>query len=54
MKATVIKKFRDKHSKKVYNVGQTFEGDNKRIKELQGFGWLDKTKANKPPVGEGE
>ncbi|MGP9043347.1 hypothetical protein [Cytobacillus kochii] len=54
MQAKVKKKFRDKYSKEVYKFGQTYEGDSKRIKELEGFGWVEKSKVNKTPVGEGE
>ncbi|MED4124025.1 hypothetical protein P4641_08555 [Halalkalibacterium halodurans] len=40
MKATVIKRFRDKHTKVVYNQGKTFEGTADRIKELQEKKWV--------------
>lgn len=40
----VIKRFRDKETKKVYNVGEKYEGTSERIKELQEKGFLEKPK----------
>lgn len=46
----VIKRFRDKETKKVYNVGEKYEGTAERIKELQEKGFLEKPKkATKKP-----
>lgn len=43
----VIKKFRDKNTKKLYNVGDSYEGTEERIKELQNKGFLEKPKKKK-------
>lgn len=41
MKATVIRAFIDKETKKPYNAGSVYESDNiERIKELQEKGYL--------------
>jgi len=40
---TVILKFKDKISKKIYNVGDVYENaDNKRISELVKLGYIKK------------
>lgn len=37
-KYKVIKKFRDKNSKEIYDIGSIYETDSKnRVKELKGF-----------------
>lgn len=33
----VISPFKDKNTQEVYNIGDTFEADAKRAKELEGF-----------------
>ncbi|KMJ54997.1 hypothetical protein AB685_29600 [Bacillus sp. LL01] len=43
MKARVIKRFRDKFTKKAHNFGTLYEGSKERIEELQSFGWLGET-----------
>lgn len=42
--AKVIKRFRDKNTKKIYNVGEQYNGTPERIKELQEKGFLEKPK----------
>jgi len=40
MEAKVIKRFLDKNTKKVFEVGATYESGAERIKELQKLGYL--------------
>ncbi|NIK10920.1 hypothetical protein [Alkalibacillus almallahensis] len=40
MKAKVIKRFRDKNTKKVYNKGAVYDGSDERVKEIQQKGFL--------------
>lgn len=48
--AKVIKRFRDKNTKKIYNVGEQYDGTEARMKELQEKGFLEKPKkATKKP-----
>ena len=42
--AKVIKRFRDKHTKKIHEVNTNYEGTAERIKELQEKGFLEKPK----------
>lgn len=44
MKAKVTKRFRDRHTKKLFNVGDVFEGEKERVEELQKLGYLQKPK----------
>lgn len=53
----VIMRFRDKNTKKVYEKNGVYEGDAKRIDELQKAGYLEKEKPkknakSKPKEGE--
>lgn len=41
MKANVVVRFRDKHTKKVYNIGTEYEDDDDRINELVGLGFVE-------------
>ena len=41
MKAKVIKKFRDKFTKKIYDIGSEFEGKEDRVSGLQKKGYLE-------------
>lgn len=41
MKTQVIKRFKDKHSKEIYEVGHEYEGEDKRVEELQSLGYLE-------------
>jgi len=40
LKAKVVKRFRDKYTKKIYAPGSVFEGNEKRVAELQKLGYL--------------
>lgn len=53
MKAKIIKRFRDKHTKQLFEKGY-YEGDKERVSELQKLGYLEKTKAAKEKEKEGE
>lgn len=44
----VIKRFRDKNTKKIYNVGEQYDGTEARVKELQEKGFLEKPKKAPP------
>lgn len=48
----VIKRFRDKDTKKKYEVDNVYEGDAKRITELQKLGYLEKPKKTTKKEGE--
>lgn len=37
----VIRRFRDKETKKVYNVGQTYDGTEARAKEVAAKGFIE-------------
>jgi hypothetical protein len=52
MKAKVIKRFRDKHTKKTHNLGTFYEGSEDRIQELQGFGWLGQAEEDAAKINE--
>ncbi|WP_017797570.1 hypothetical protein [Oceanobacillus kimchii] len=41
MKAKVIKKFKDKETKKLYKPGVYYEGSKQRIKEIADAGYLE-------------
>lgn len=41
MKAKVIKKFKDKETKKLYKPGKYYEGSKQRIKEIADAGYLE-------------
>lgn len=41
MLAKVIKKFRDKNTKAVFSVGQTYEGSEERVKYLEQLGYVE-------------
>lgn len=47
--ATVIKRFRDKVTKKVFEKGSKFEGNDERVKELQYLGYLEATNEENEP-----
>lgn len=36
----VIQRFRDKNTQEIFNIGDIYEGEAKRIKELQSMGYL--------------
>lgn len=49
MKAKVIKKFKDRFNlKNVYEIGSIFEGDEKRVAELEAGGWVEAIPEEKP------
>lgn len=48
----VIKRFRDKHTKKLYNIGDKFEGSKERVEELQKLGFLEKPKKTTKKEGK--
>lgn len=37
----VIKRFRDKNTKKLYNIGDTYDGTKKRAEEVAAKGFID-------------
>jgi len=43
----VIMRFRDKDTKKIYEKDGVYEGDAKRVAELQDLGYLEKEKTKK-------
>jgi len=47
----VVKKFKDKYSKKIFNVGDNFVADKKRTDELVKLGFL---KAEAKPKKQGD
>lgn len=51
MKGKVIKKFRDKNTKKVYKAGNDYKADKPRLEELQSLGFVKLTK--KPSLLDG-
>lgn len=44
MDATVINRFQDKHTGRIYNPGETYSGDAERISELVKGGWVSEPK----------
>lgn len=40
MKATVLKRFKDKFTGKIYNIGYIYKSSEERVKELQEMGFL--------------
>lgn len=51
MKYRVIKRFRDKNTKDVYEIDSTYESDNeKRVKELQALGYLGEEIEEAPSI----
>lgn len=55
MKAKVNKRFRDKETKRVYNVGpkSIFEGKQSRVEELQKLGFLGEKVKEEPSLLDG-
>ncbi|MBO1003741.1 hypothetical protein ACFSKI_19165 [Pseudogracilibacillus auburnensis] len=53
MKVKVIKRFRDKHTKQVYNIDSVYEGSQSRIKELQKLKFVGEEIKEQPSLLDG-
>jgi hypothetical protein len=53
MDAKVIKRFRDKNSKKVYSSGDKYQGSKERVEFLQNKGFLEKPLQKDPSLLDG-
>lgn len=52
LKAKVIVRFRDKESGKVFEAGDTFEGEEKRVKGLQRLGYIGEIDKAEPDTDQ--
>ncbi|MFY9173167.1 MAG: hypothetical protein WAO03_08480 [Petrimonas mucosa] len=48
----VVKRFRDKHTKVVYSVGDSYASDENRLKELSDKGYIEGAKASSISFGD--
>lgn len=53
MEAKVIRRFRDKDSKKVYSIGDNYQGSETRVNFLKKEGFLEKSIQKEPSLLDG-